>query len=118
MTALWTIAELKIDAIWKSIDTIIGIVEKGSVITQDSGIKVLAVVSSRKKDYEKKLFPYLIKFLKNSIPRDVPKYGESISVAVNKSNRKKFIRVLEGRTEELNSSQLKRVNKLLKNLQK
>ena len=116
MIALSGIATVSIDSIWKNIDEVISIIEKGSVITQDAGIRVIANISASRKEFEAKLFPFLMKFLKTTISRDVPKYGESILVTINDANKDEFIKILESREKELKPAQLSRVKKLFKGL--
>ncbi|NLW47884.1 MAG: hypothetical protein GXY86_11180 [Firmicutes bacterium] len=54
MTALATIAHLNPDPIFNEIDLIFDVIKKGSVITVDNGISVLAKVGAAKQEYEKK----------------------------------------------------------------
>jgi len=117
MIALGTVAKLKAGEIWKQIDEVIAANEKGSVITQDWGIRVLAAVSASDRVYEKKLYPYLLSFLKKCIARDVPKHAESIFAAVNGANKEDFIAVLEERQKQLTPSQMTRIRKLFRKME-
>ena len=117
MTALGTVAKLKASEIWKQIDEVIAANEKGSVITQDWGIRVLAAVSASDRVYEKKLYPYLLNFLKKCISRDVPKHAESVFAAVNGVNKEEFIAVLKERQKQLTPSQMTRIRKLFRKLE-
>jgi len=117
MTALGTVAKLKASEIWNQIDEVIAANEKGSVITQDWGIRVLATVSASDRVYEKKLYPYLLNFLKKCISRDVPKHAESIFAAVNGANKEEFIAVLEERQKQLAPSQMTKIRKLFRKLE-
>lgn len=112
MTALGTIAGVSADAIWRRLGEVIDANDAGSVITQDWGIRVLATVSSTKKARETRIFPYLIAFLGNCIPRDVPKHAESMLVAVHDGNREKFVRALKAREKALKPSQMARLRKV------
>ena len=118
MTALGTIAPLTPNEIWKRIDEVIKANDAGSVITQDWGVRVIAAVSAQSKEYEEKLFPYLMKFLSTCIPRDVPKHAESILVAVNTGNRERYLVVLKDREKELKPSQMTRMRKIYSTLEK
>lgn len=116
MIALSTISRLKSEEIFEQRDVIIKAIEEGSVITLDAGIKTLSGVAASQEKYSSELFPYLIKSLKNCRPKSVAQYAESIFVAVSEKNKTQFIQVLEERKDILNQSQLRRVDKLLKNL--
>jgi hypothetical protein len=116
MTALGTIATFSADAIWKRIGEVMRANDAGSVITRDWGIRVLAVVSSKSRTYERRLFPYLMASLKKCITRDVPKHAESIVSAVNVGNRERYLLVLRGREKELKPAQLARIKKIYKRL--
>jgi hypothetical protein len=116
MIAISTISELKPDEIWKNIDIIIKTMEEGSVITKDAGLIILSKVALKKDEYNKKLFPILIDYLKKSNSKDVASYAEKIAIAINENSKKEFINLLELREKELTDSQLKRVKKILKNL--
>ena len=118
MTALGTVASLTSVEIWKRIDEILRATDAGSLITQDWGVRVIAAVSAKSKAYEEKLFPYLMKLLSSCIPRDVPKHGESMLVAVNRGNREKYLAVLKGREKELKPSQMTRMRKIYRTLEK
>ena len=117
MTALGTVAKLNPTEICKEIDEVIDANEKGSVITQDWGIKVLATVSASSRIYEKKLYPYLLNFLKKCISRDVPKHAESIFATVNSANKEEFIKILKDRQKQLTPSQMTRIRKLYRKME-
>jgi hypothetical protein len=118
MIALSTIAELRPAEIWGRIDDVIDAVDKGSVITVVSGGKVLARVASKGEEYRARIFPVLLGQLKTCIPRDVPTHAESILPAVDDGNRHAFLSVVESRRSELTPSQLTRLKRVLKALDK
>jgi len=118
MIALATIAERKSAEIWTNIDTVINAVENGTLITVVWGIKTLARVASTDKKYNNCIFPFLIKHLKKSIPRDILLHAESILPAVNSENKKEVLAVLYSRKSELKPSQSARFKKLVRNLAK
>lgn len=116
MIALSTIASLKAKEIFEQRETIKKVLEKGSVITADAGIKTISQVAASGGKYNKALFPYLIECIKTCRPKSVAQYSESIFEAVSEENKTQFIKAVNERKDILNPSQLKRVDKLLKKL--
>lgn len=117
MTALGSIAPLKPHDIWQHIDTILKTTETGSVITQDWGIRVLAIVAAVKEQHSARIFPFLIDFLKQCRPKDVARHAESVVVAANTSTTRRQLKsVLENRLSHLKSSPRKRVERVLRQL--
>ncbi|HEX2906817.1 MAG TPA: hypothetical protein VHO69_08155 [Phototrophicaceae bacterium] len=118
MIALGTIAPLKAADIWPHLDIIISVTESGSVITQDWGMRVLAAVAAADKAYEQRAFPLLKKYLETCRPKEVAAYAESILVAVNADNSGEIRAILEKRLPALRDAQVKRVEKVLRQLEK
>ena len=118
MIALSTIAGLQADKIFPHIDEIILVMQKGSVITMDNGIRTLALVASQKDEYLKRLFPYLLDHLKTCRPKEVPQHAEKTLPAVTSANKSDFIRVLEKRLEDMTASQMTRLKKIIKAAEK
>ena len=114
MIALSTVADLKAAEIFPHIGEIVQVMEKGSVITMDNGIKVLALVASQKDDYRKAIFPILLDHLKTCRPKEVPQHAEKSLPAVTAGNKSDFIQVLEGRLEDMTASQAARLKKIIK----
>jgi len=114
MINLAMVAENKAQEIFEHYEEIIKVIEKGSVITQDNGIKTLARVASVSAEYSQGIFPYLIERLSSCRSKSVPQYAESIRVAINQDNQEQFIQILDHRLDELSSAQRKRVQKVLK----
>lgn len=114
MTALGSIASLKTDKIWAHVETIIRATENGSAITQDWGIRVLAMVSSNNADYEARILPFLLDFLRQCKPKDLPRHAESVIVTIHTDNQADFIKILTDRKPSLRPSPAKRVDKILK----
>jgi hypothetical protein len=108
------IADRKPDQIINRLDDIIGVIEKGSVITQDNGIKTLARAEAAKPKHNSLVFPYLIDQLNNCRPKSLPQYAESILVAVNPGNQTQYLAVLNKRLNDLSAAQGKRVNKIIR----
>jgi len=118
MLALSTIAATKADEIYQHVEDLKRVMEKGSVITIDNGIKTLAVVASRHDTYRQEIFPYLLECLRTCRPKSVPQYCESSLAAVNAQNKRQFIAVLEKRVEDLSAAQAARVKKVIKEAEK
>jgi len=114
MIALSTIAGLQADKIFPYVDEIIKIMEAGSVITMDNGIRTLVLVASKKDEYRQVIFPYLIEHLKTCRTKEVPQHAEKSLPAVNSGNKSDFIAVLEKRLEDSSSSQAVRLKKIIK----
>lgn len=114
MTALATIAHLNPDPIFNEIDLIFDVIKKGSVITVDNGISVLAKVGAAKQKYEKKILPFILEHLETCRPREVAQHSERSMVMANSENKQEFQRVLEKRLPDLTPPQLVRVKRVLK----
>ena len=116
MTALSTIAEKNSDIIFQNMDLIFDVIKKGSVITVDNGISVVAKVGSTKKDYETKIVPFLLEHLETCKPREVAQHSERSMIIVNSSNKAHFEKILEKRWDDLTSAQRTRVKRVLKKM--
>jgi hypothetical protein len=113
MTALDTIMAINPDGIFMVLPQIIETLDEGSVITIDHGVSILARLASIDK-YTTKTFPLLLKQLSRCPAKQLPMYAEKSIVALNVSNKKQFLRLLEERFSELeNSSQKKRIEKVI-----
>lgn len=117
MIALSTVADRKADAIYPHVEEIKQVMDQGSVITIDNGVKVLALVASRNTAYRKDIFPYLLHHLETCRRKDVPQHAEKIVVAVNARNQQQFIAVLEERLVDVSGSQAARVKKVIKEVE-
>lgn len=114
MIALSTIAYLCAEVIYPHAAEIQHLMEQGSVITRDHGIKVLATVAAQNDTYRKNLFPYLLKHLETCRPKDVPQHAESILIAVNADNQENFVHVLQTRMADMSASQTARLQKIIR----
>jgi len=114
MIALSTIATLAANDLYPQRDKIIKAIDKGSVITVDGGVMVLAGIASKDAAYSQELFPYLLNHLKTCRPKDVPQHAEKTMIAVNAGNKDAFITVLEKRLEDMIPSQAARIKKVIK----
>jgi hypothetical protein len=117
MIALSTVADLKADAIYPHVEEIEHVMDRGSVITKDNGVKTLALVAAQKAAYSQEIFPYLLHHLETCRPKDVPQHAEKTAVAVNTHNQKQFRAVLEKRLVDLSGSQATRVKKVIKDVE-
>lgn len=116
MIALSTIADKAAAEIYGCLNTVIKATDKGSVITIDNGIKVLAKVASIREEYSNRILPYLLEHLCTCIPREVVPHAEYSLYAINSSNKEQFIEVLKKRETDLNVSQMTRLRKLYKKI--
>ena len=116
MTALSTIATINPDKIFKNIDLIFEVIKKGSVITVDNGVSVLAKVGSMNKEYEKKVLPFLLEHLETCRPKEVAQHSERSMIMANSGNKSEFHKVLEKRLDYLTPSQQTRVKKVIKKI--
>ena len=110
------IADRKPREIMEQLDELIEVIERGSVITQDNGIKILARVGGIDPGYNDRIFPYLMDQLKSCRPKSVPQYAESILAAVDLENQGQYLAVLNKRLDELSLAQEKRVRKIITSL--
>lgn len=117
MINLSLIADKKPHEIYEKMDDIVKAIASGSVITQDNGIKTLAIVAAAKPEYNAAIFPFLLTHLQTCRPKSIPQHVESIGRAVTPANQAQFLDVLDRRIEELSSSQQKRVKRLFKKLE-
>jgi len=115
---LATITDYAPEAIYDQLPVVIAAFEQGSVITIDNSISVFAKLCKANNKYEKAILPILLKHLKECRPSSVPQHAERASVCFNKSNATTFKEVLETRIQHLSTPGQKRVNKLLKSLNK
>jgi hypothetical protein len=118
MIALSTIAALKADEIFPHVREIVQVMDKGSVITKDNGVKILALVARQNEAYCREIFPYLLNHLATCRPKDVPQHSEKSLPAVDGQNKAGFIALLEKRAADLSKSELMRVNKVIKAAEK
>ena len=116
--ALSTVADLRAEALYPHVEEIKQVMDCGSVITKDNGVKVLALVAAQKAAYNRAIFPYLLHHLETCRPKDVPQHAEKAALAVNARNIKQFVTVLEKRLVDLSGSPAARVKKVIKEVEK
>jgi hypothetical protein len=116
MIALSTVVVLRADELYLHTAEIQQAMQNGSVITRDNGVKVLAAIAASKDEYRATIFPYLLNHLKTCRPKDVPQHAESILPAVDSSTAAAFMDALDQRKPDLNKTQVRRVDKVIKQL--
>ena len=114
MINLALIADKKPQEIFEQYDDIVRVIEKGSVITKDNGIKIFAKVASTSTEYKEVIVPYLMEQLRRCRSKSVPQYAESIRVAVNLENQEQYLGILNERLDALSAAQQRRIKILLK----
>lgn len=113
MTALATIAEVASEAIMAHLDTILGAMDSGSVITVDKGVLTLAKLAAVSEENNNVIFPLLMLHLEKCRSKEIPQHSESICIAVQTSgNKDALLKVLRKRENELTAAQLKRIKKV------
>jgi hypothetical protein len=114
MTALAEIAKVEPDIIFKHLDEIKKAREAGSVITIDNSISVLAYTAAANENYNKAIFPFLLKHLSTCRPKEVPQHAERTLPAVNESNKAEFIKVLKKRNDDLSGAAFTRLGRIIR----
>ena len=118
MIAIMTITDLKHEEIFASLDLISETIAKGSVITIDCGVEILAKLSKYDK-YLNKTEPLLIEQLWRCPIKQLPQYIEKSVVSITKQNREIYQKIIvERKTECDKDSQVKRLEKVLKKIMK
>lgn len=118
MIALSTIAPLAAAELFEKQELICKTIAQGSVITQDGGIKTLALVAAADPYYLAALNPFLLNFLRTCRISDVPRHAEFIDVCLNESNRQEFLAILQERLPHMTPSQTSRIKKLIQRTEK
>jgi hypothetical protein len=112
MINLALIADRRPHEVFERFDDLVQVIEKGSVITKDNGIKTLAKVASTSTEYEEVIAPYLMEQLRTCRSR-VPQYAESIRLTIDLDTRDQYLSILNDRFDELSAAQQRRVRKLV-----
>jgi hypothetical protein len=115
MIDLALIADRRPDEIFQQYDAVTEVIDTGSVITKDNGIKTLAKVAAAKAEYSEVILPYLMEKLSSCRSKSVPQYAESIRLAINSDNQDEYLSILRGRFASLSIAQKRRVKKIFKN---
>ncbi|MGO4695319.1 hypothetical protein AB4Z50_13680 [Paenibacillus sp. 2TAB26] len=116
MTALNAITLENPEVIYLSLEKIVDITGKGSVITKDQGVNILIKLCSIK-PYADHAFTLLIEQLKKCPTNQLPMYAENAISIVNDNNKTLFIKTLSSRLGDIEKdTKRKRVEKLIKKL--
>ncbi len=118
MIALSTIADLKLKELFESIDLISDTVNKGSVITVDAGVQIFAKLNVHP-EYQDKIENLLTDLLWKCPIKQLPQYMEKSTVSISKHNKEIYQRIITERKVECEKeSQVKRLDKVLKQMEK
>ena len=116
MILLAMVADRVPDELFSHRETLIQASQTGSVISQDQGIKTLALVAAAKPPYNEVLFPFLLEHLQICRPKSLPQHSESVALAVTIENKDRFLAVIRERQSLLTPSQLRRTQKLIRTI--
>jgi hypothetical protein len=113
MIALGTVAALKPQVVLANLDEIEKAIDKGSVITVDNGVQVLARAAAADEKHSREIVPYLVQHLETCRPKDVAQHAEKSLPAINAANKSRFISVLTRRLDDLSGAAASRVKKVI-----
>lgn len=118
MIALKTITDLKSKELFESLDLISETVNKGSVITVDSGVEIFAKLNKHS-EYQYKVENLLTDQLWKCPSKQLPQYMEKSAISINEKNKEIYQKIINERKAECEKeSQVKRLDKLLKLIEK
>lgn len=118
MITLDTIAELKPQEMYEALPIITDTMDKGSVITKDHGIKIMAKLATVK-GWEDDAFILMLEQIQTSPENQFPSYVEKAAEVATKSNYKRLVQIAEDRLPEIDKpTKVKRIEKALKKLHK
>ena len=116
MIALSAITDLRHAEIFDSLDIIMDTVSKGSVITIDAGVEILARFNKHAK-YFNVTEPLLMEQLWKCPIKQLPIYIEKSIASIRKEGKEIYLTLIERRKKECdNESQTKRLDKSLKQI--
>ena len=114
MIALKTITGLKYKEIFAALDLISDTMSKGSVITIDCGVEILAKLN-KYKEYNNTIESLLTDQLWQCPIKQLPQYMEKSLVSITKHNKEIFQKIITERKHEcVKNSQVNRLNRILK----
>lgn len=117
MIALGALVSANPKGVWRHLSAIAMAIDKGSVITQDHGVLVLALLSAHNHEYAAQAFPLLIYRLRVCPAKQIPQYAEKALKGVNEEFRAELVATLLDRWNEMTERQQGRVRKVLKSLE-
>lgn len=116
MIAIDTISLEKHHEIFSLLPQLMVTIEKGSVITIDCGVSILAKLSTFKQ-YTDVTFPLLMEQLKSCPIKQLSMYAEKSESSVNSRNSEQLIELLEERMQEIEkNSQKIRIGRIIKRI--
>jgi hypothetical protein len=118
MIALTTIVNLKPEEIYRSLELFMKTIEKGSVITIDCGVIILAALNQYD-EYFDQTDPLLAEQLWSCPIKQLPMYMERSLICIRKKNKEIYQNIIEKRLHECDkSSQEKRLIKVLNKIKR
>lgn len=118
MTALDTITAIKPKEMYEALPLITETMDKGTVITKDHGIHIMAKLATVK-GWEDDAFSLMLEQIETSPENQFPSYVEKAAEVATKGNYKRLVQIAEDRLPELPTpAKIKRVEKTLKKLHK
>ena len=118
MSALDTIAPVNPAEVFSFLSQIVSALDKGSVITKDHGVGILATLSGID-EYAEVATPLLYEQLRVCVAKQLPQYAEKAAKVVTEENRELLISIIYERFEEVETdTRKKRLTKLLKHISK
>jgi hypothetical protein len=116
MIAIDYITLEKPEWVYKSLNKLAQITDKGSVITRDHYVNILIQLCTIKK-YAGKIFSLLNEQLLTCPTNQLAMYAERSLPAINETNKKTFLRTISSRLDEIDSvPKRKRIEKVIKKL--
>ena len=113
LIALSTIASLKAGELYPHWRDIRAVMDTGTVITVDAGVKTLAQVAAHADAYRQEILPVLLEHLRTCRPQSVAQHAEAIAVAVDANTRAEFVKVLTRRLDDLTLAAANRVRRTM-----
>ena len=118
MIALAIISDLKSKELFESIELISNTVNNGSVITVDAGVEIYTKLN-KYSEFQDKVENLLTDQLWKCPVKQLPKYMEKSTISINEKNKEIYQKIInERKTECEKESQIKRLDKVLKLIEK
>ena len=114
MIGLSTVAEIAADEIYPHAAEIQRAMVGGTIITLDAGILALSRLAATRDDRRTALLPYLLDFLRDCRPSDLPRHAERVLMAIAVGSKDEFVAVLQARLPLLTPAQAARLKKVMR----
>ncbi|MCK5198892.1 MAG: hypothetical protein KAR21_11105, partial [Spirochaetales bacterium] len=106
------------EIIYIELSEIVTAINKGSVITKDAGVALLANLSTVE-NQQQEVFPLLLKELTICPAKQLPQYASKSLIAIDEKNKSEFVELINSRIPGLEKdSQIKRIKKVLRDVEK